>query len=439
MSPHRIFLSFGVLVLAVTTIPAAEPIPDWRRVEVVAVEGFGDLAVRLDGGEVRRAFLVGLRPIPPEVGFRPLGKEHVEDQRTRIANKVMKHLASADLFARVVIEQGGKLGLSIDAFSHKRHGFPHVWDPRKYPYCNTGWGAYNFNLYFLEQGYTTFLDNIGDNEVADVFHEVRRTIENNLSKSIVTVPAVEPRQNVQIIFYDDDFLWVARNYGDHRRPAGNTEPGVFVHSKAHGRWIEIHKISTRDGKFGTSKSDDPEAQKTLVKIPVAWDFTAYRDKPRIELPLKTSGSIAFPDRIVYEAKSQRYKLRFFSKLKIESAETTLYIPRADLLAAFGKDPSARIDDAVVPADPPKTSSLERIRMNAMARRAAIKSLAFSFTVRQEDGWRCEGQFFGEEDRFRVNRRDVVGMRFGDSRLIGAGDCRRARKGDRNGECERVDG
>lgn len=326
-------------------ISAAEPIPDWRPVEVVAVEGFDDLAVRLDGGEVRRAFLAGLRPIPPEVGFRPLGKEHVEDERTRIARKVMKRLASADLFARVVTEQEGKLGLSIDAFSHKRYGFEHVWDPRKYPYCNTGWGAYNFNLYFLDQGYTTFLDNIGDNEVADVFHEARRMIESNSSKSIVTIHAVEPRQNVHVIFYDDDFLWMARNYGDHRRPAGNTEPGFFVHSKAHGRWIEIHKISTHDGKFGTSRSDDPEAQKKLAKISVAWDFTPYRDKPHIELPLRTSGAIAFPDRIEYETKSERYKLRCFSKLKIESAETVLYIPRADLLAAFGKDESAGIDDA----------------------------------------------------------------------------------------------
>ena len=28
----------------------------------------------------------------------------------------------------------------------------------------TGWGAYNFNLYFLHRGDTTFLDNFGDNQ-----------------------------------------------------------------------------------------------------------------------------------------------------------------------------------------------------------------------------------------------------------------------------------
>jgi hypothetical protein len=163
--------------------------------------------------------------------------------------------------------------------------------------------------------------------------------------AIVTAAAVEPQRNIRVVFYDDAFLFLSRHYGDQRDRGGNTEAGFFVHSKAHDRWIQIQKVSTREGKFGTSRSDDPEAQKKLVKISVAWDFTPYRDKPHIELPLRTSGSIAFPDRIEYETKSERYKLRFFSKLKIESAETVLYIPRADLLAAFGKDESAGIDDA----------------------------------------------------------------------------------------------
>jgi hypothetical protein len=134
-----------------------------------------------------------------------------------------------------------------------------------------------------------------------------------------------------------------------------------VHSKAHDRWLRIEKVSTRDGRFGTSRSDDPEAQKKLHKIPVAWDFTPYRDKPHIELPLRTSGSIAFPDRIEYEAKSKRYKLRFFSKLKIDSAETILYIPRADLLAAFGNGESAGVGDAPAANKVQKISVIRDLR------------------------------------------------------------------------------
>jgi hypothetical protein len=324
-------------LLSADLLPGAEPPgPEWNAVEVVAVGGFDELTVKIENGEVRQAFLVGLRPIPPELGFVPPGKEQFVDERTRIAQKVLEHLKSADLFAQVVTEQDGKLGLSIDAFSHHRHAFPHPWDPRKYPYCNTGWGAYNFNLFFLEQGYTTFLDTLGDHELADVFQRARRAIENNLSKSVVVIPAATPSQNVRILYYDNDLLFLVRDPGDDRTRSREKLPGLFVHSNAHGRWIEIHKISTRDGVFGSSHSDDPEAREKLAKVPVTWDFTEYRHKPHMEIPLRTSGSLVFPDRIEYDAPSRRYRIRFFSKLKIESAETTLYISRAEMLAAFGK-------------------------------------------------------------------------------------------------------
>ena len=174
--------------------------------------------------------------------------------------------------------------------------------------------------------------------------------------AIVTAAAVEPQRNIRVVFYDDAYLFLSRHYGDQRDRGGNTEAGFFVHSKAHDRWLQIQNVSTREGKFGTSRSDDPEAQKKLVKISVAWDFTPYRDKPHIALPLKTSGSIAFPDRIEYEPKSKRYKLRFFSDLKIESAETILYIPRADLLAAFENDKSAGVSDA------PAANKVQKISM-----------------------------------------------------------------------------
>ena len=59
---------------------------------------------------------------------------------------------------------GERVGLSIDAFLHRKHGFDHPWEPQKYPYCWTGWGAYNFNTYFLHAKTTTYLDNFGDNQ-----------------------------------------------------------------------------------------------------------------------------------------------------------------------------------------------------------------------------------------------------------------------------------
>jgi hypothetical protein len=69
---------------------------------------------------------------------------------------------------------------------------------------------------------------------------------------------------------------------------------------------------------------------------VAWDFTAFAQRPYIEQPLRTSRSIAFPDRIEYDSSTGRYELRYFSSWGIAAAETVLYVHRADLLSAFSK-------------------------------------------------------------------------------------------------------
>lgn len=69
---------------------------------------------------------------------------------------------------------------------------------------------------------------------------------------------------------------------------------------------------------------------------VSWDFTEFAQRPYIEQPLRTSGSIAFPDRIGYDRGTGRYQLRYLSSWGIPTAETVLYISRADLIAAFGK-------------------------------------------------------------------------------------------------------
>ncbi len=116
---------------------------------------FDDLEVRL-AGEPRKAFLVGLRPMRESAA----GMEEHE----RLRKAVHDQLKKCELFAQVVTRRGEALGISLDAFAHKRHGFEHGWDPVAYPYCGTGWGAYNFNLYFLHAGFTEFEDNFGENE-----------------------------------------------------------------------------------------------------------------------------------------------------------------------------------------------------------------------------------------------------------------------------------
>jgi hypothetical protein len=151
--------------------------------------------------------------------------------------------------------------------------------------------------------------------------------------TIIAKASEPPRRNFSIIYYDDSFLFAARHYGDSRE-AGDTEPGLFVHSKQHSRWIQILQISTAGGRFGKSQSDDPEAQKKLRFASVGWDFTHYAQRPYIDQPLKTSGSIAFPDRVGYDSSTDRYELRYFSTWGVERAETVLYVSRRDLVKSF---------------------------------------------------------------------------------------------------------
>ena len=156
------------------------------------------------------------------------------------------------------------------------------------------------------------------------------------AQTLVTKDASPGSRNVRVVYYDNNFLFMARDHGDHRDFGGNTEPGLFVHSKAHDRWLQILQVSTKDGKFGKSQSDDPEESKRLRTASVGWDFTGFAKKSSIDLPLKTSGSIAFPEKIELDATADRFKLSFFTTWEIESAATRLYLSRKDLKEQFDK-------------------------------------------------------------------------------------------------------
>ncbi|MCY2965404.1 MAG: hypothetical protein NT069_17520 [Planctomycetota bacterium] len=143
-----------------------------------------------------------------------------------------------------------------------------------------------------------------------------------------------PNRNTFVIDYDGSFLFLGRHHGSTRDADGPTEPGLFVHSKKHRRWIEISEVPTRGAKFGKSQSADPAEQERLSKLSVGWDFTSLAQRPTVSLPLRTGGSIVLPDRVDFDEKSNRYLLRFNSELKIESAETVLSLDRAELERAF---------------------------------------------------------------------------------------------------------
>lgn len=148
-----------------------------------------------------------------------------------------------------------------------------------------------------------------------------------------TEPAAEPVRNSRVVYYDGEFLFMARNYGSSRDPGGATEPGLFVHSKRHDAWFQLKRASTAGAKFGRTRSEDPAEQAVLDRLSVGWDYRSLAEQPSVELPLKTGGSIALPDRIEFDARADKYVLRFNSQLKIAVAETTLRVSRGELLAA----------------------------------------------------------------------------------------------------------
>ena len=145
-----------------------------------------------------------------------------------------------------------------------------------------------------------------------------------------------PRRNFEIVYYDADFLFASRHFGDARDFAGSTRPGFFIHSNAQNRWIEIRSVSTKGGRFGKSWSDAPGDSIRMLTVSVSWNFTHLADEPFADLPLMTSGSIVLPDSIAYEPSTGRYMLDFMPSWRtVPSARTVMYVDRRDVVDAFG--------------------------------------------------------------------------------------------------------
>ena len=165
----------AVALLFSCGLAAAAPAEEYQFAEIVKFTDFDDLEIKLDG-KAHKAFLVGLRPIRETVK----GKK----EQDRVRNTALAEFKKSELVAQVVTRRGEVLGLSIDAYAHRKHGFHRDWDPSKYPYCCwTGWGAYNFNTYFLYTKLTTFQDNFGENKLYRTqFVEVVKKIEGKDKK-----------------------------------------------------------------------------------------------------------------------------------------------------------------------------------------------------------------------------------------------------------------
>jgi hypothetical protein len=158
-----VFALTGALLFGLVVARAGDEKQSWYGVEIVRFTDFDDVQVKLNGKE-SKAFLVGLRPLRET--FK--GKEQLERLRTEITAKLQNNALSARILTK---KDADVVGLSVDTFMHHKNDFGHAWDPNKYSYCWSGWGAYNFNTYFLHTKTTTFLDRLGDSENYQSYRE----------------------------------------------------------------------------------------------------------------------------------------------------------------------------------------------------------------------------------------------------------------------------
>ena len=137
----------------------------------------------------------------------------------------------------------------------------------------------------------------------------RRTFESVALKSA-------PKSLVKI-YEDGDFAF------HYRRAGASDAPGLFVHARKLGRWIEIKRLSTQNAKLGRLSTGEDVG---LVA----------GKKPYIDMPLKTDKSTSFPSKVKYDAETELYALEFDSWQKKNEHATRFFIDREDLEEAFAK-------------------------------------------------------------------------------------------------------
>jgi len=155
----------------------------------------------------------------------------------------------------------------------------------------------------------------------------RKTAENFAAISrptIITASCAEEPLWHEKIYEDDNYLFVYRDYGK-----AEYTPTFFIYGKKHNKWIEIKKLSTEHAKLGRSPSST-----TKIILSVTWDYSSLKSVNYVHLPLRTSGLINFPDKILYDANAKIYAFNFNSSVKLEEVLTQFWVTKKDLEEAL---------------------------------------------------------------------------------------------------------
>ncbi len=142
--------------------------------------------------------------------------------------------------------------------------------------------------------------------------------------TVIASPVVAPATWHDVILDDANYKIVSRHYGN----GGTQIPGLFVFSKKRNAWIAVRRLSTEHAKLGRSPDFND------IPLQVGWNYSRLANQDYATLPLRTSGSINFPDRIVDVPAAAAYRFDFNSRLKREQSLTSFWVRVDDLEAAF---------------------------------------------------------------------------------------------------------
>jgi hypothetical protein len=150
--------------------------------------------------------------------------------------------------------------------------------------------------------------------------------------TVILSAAHDPVGRRRTIYEDTDYMFVAMGYG----PKGKQIPGLFVFSQKMNKWMEIKKLSTQGAKLGRSPNPEEERKKGAF-CSVGWDYSRLGKTDYAAIPLMTSGSLNFPDKIRYEGDTATYLLQFNSSWNIDAVLTQFIVKKDDFDKAFGEE------------------------------------------------------------------------------------------------------
>ena len=123
----------------------------------------------------------------------------------------------------------------------------------------------------------------------------------------------------QEIYHDDYYKFVFRHYGDADYP-----PGFFAYDVVRNRWLEVTELSTEHAVSGRAPD--------FANVPLQSgpDFRALARSDYARLPLRTSGSIVFPDKIMFSSATGLYRLDCTPDVNRVVPLTSFWVRKVDL-------------------------------------------------------------------------------------------------------------